>query len=46
MSDFVESLKRLYAANMLKLDQLRNLFSKGKISKEELEYIQREEKKK
>lgn len=43
MSDFVESLKRLYGSKMLKNEQLDHLLSIGKISKEEFEYIKRKE---
>lgn len=43
MSDFVESLKRLYRNKMLKNERLDNLLSLGKISKEEFEYIKRRE---
>lgn len=43
MSDFVESLKRLYGSKMLKNEQLDYLLSIGKISMEEFEYIKRKE---
>ena len=43
MSDFVESLKRLYGSKMLKNEQLDYLLSIDKISKEEFEYIKRKE---
>ena len=43
MSDFIESLKRLYRNKMLKNEQLDHLISIGKISKEEFEYIKRKE---
>lgn len=43
MSDFIESLKRLYRNKMLKNEQLDHLLSIGKISKGEFEYIKRKE---
>ena len=43
MSDFIESLKRLYRNKMLKNEQLDHLLSIGKISKEEFAYIKRKE---
>lgn len=39
MSDFVESLKRLYQKNILKIEQLNKLLSEKKISQEEFIYI-------
>lgn len=43
MSEFIESLQRLYSSKMLKNEQLDHLLSIGKISKEEFEYIKRKE---
>lgn len=43
MTEFVESLKRLYGNKMLKNEQLNHLLSIDKISKEEFEYIKRKE---
>lgn len=43
MSDFIESLKRLYAKKALKIDQLNKLLTSGKITIEELDYIKRKE---
>ena len=39
MSDFVESLKRLYQKNVLKIERLNKLLSEKKISQEEFIYI-------
>lgn len=39
MSDFVESLKRLYQKNVLKIERLNKLLSEKKISQEEFVYI-------
>lgn len=39
MSGFVESLKRLYQKNILKIEQLNKLLSEKKISQEEFVYI-------
>jgi hypothetical protein len=39
MSDFVESLKRLFQKNVLKIEQLNKLLSEKKISQEEFIYI-------
>lgn len=41
MNAFVESLKRLYIGKKVKKEQLDHLFSVGKLSKEEYEYILR-----
>ena len=43
MTEFVESLRRLYGRKMLKNEQLDHLLSIGKISKEEFEHIKRKE---
>lgn len=39
MSDFVESLKRLYQKNILRIERLNKLLSEKKISQEEFIYI-------
>ena len=39
MSDFVESLKRLFQKNVLKIEQLNKLLSEKKISQEEFIHI-------
>ena len=39
MSDFVESLKRLFQKNVLKIEQLNKLLFEKKISQEEFIYI-------
>lgn len=39
MSDFVESLKRLFQKNVLKIERLNKLLSEKKISQEEFIYI-------
>ena len=39
MTDFIESLKRLYDNNMLKTEQLNRLVNNNKISMEQFNYI-------
>lgn len=45
MSEFVESLKRLYATQQLSLASIKTLFTKGKITSSEFVYITTKEKK-
>lgn len=41
MSDFVESLSRLYKRNVVKIEQIEKLLNSNKITKEDFEYITR-----
>jgi hypothetical protein len=43
MSDFVESLKRLYANKLLSIEQLNQLYSQQKIGEWEFKYITKKE---
>lgn len=45
MTEFVESLSRLYASNRITMEMIRNLFTKGKITSSEFVYITQEKKK-
>jgi len=39
MSEFIESLKRLYRSEKLTLTQIENLLKNGMITQEEFDYI-------
>ncbi len=39
MSEFVQSLSRLYEKKKIKIEQLQKLLTDNKITKEEFEYI-------
>ena len=43
MSEFVESLRRLYEANKVDANKLRDLRAGGRLTKEEYQYIVKKE---
>lgn len=43
MTDFIESLRRLYLGKRLTLEQLNELYSNKKITEEQFKYITKKE---